>query len=205
MSNSTLYRQELKSRILIAAMQEFKVKGIKSVKMDDIANLLGISKRTLYETYANKEELLYEGVLREEASNDAYLRQFAAKPKHHVMDILAEFYRLQIKNLANINPLFFSDLHKYPRIISFLSEKHKVKELKSHEFFQKGVEEGYFLEGVDYRIIFRLANAAMQHAMQTQMYKEFDMDRLLRNTIILFIRGICTQKGIAMIDNFEWE
>jgi len=43
-------------------MTEFLHKGVKSVKMDDIANALAISKRTLYEIYSNKEELLLEAV-----------------------------------------------------------------------------------------------------------------------------------------------
>ena len=48
------YRQELKVRILQTAMREFKQKGIRDVRMDDIAGILGISKRTLYEIYENK-------------------------------------------------------------------------------------------------------------------------------------------------------
>lgn len=51
----TLYRKGLKEKILQTSMQMFKVHGIKAVKMDDIATRLSISKRTLYEIYANKE------------------------------------------------------------------------------------------------------------------------------------------------------
>ena len=59
-SSQTCYKLELRNRILKAAMTEFLHKGVKSVKMDDIANTLAISKRTLYEIYSNKEELLLE-------------------------------------------------------------------------------------------------------------------------------------------------
>ena len=61
-SSQTCYKLELRNRILKAAMTEFLHKGVKSVKMDDIANTLAISKRTLYEIYSNKEELLLEAV-----------------------------------------------------------------------------------------------------------------------------------------------
>ena len=60
------YRQELKVRILQTAMREFKQKGIRDVRMDDIAGILGISKRTLYEIYENKEELLLAGLHEED-------------------------------------------------------------------------------------------------------------------------------------------
>ena len=49
------YREELKQRIIDVAMKEFWQKGVKAVKMDDIANDLTISKRTLYETYENMD------------------------------------------------------------------------------------------------------------------------------------------------------
>lgn len=50
----TEYRTELRKRILKTAIQEFRSKGIKAVKMDDIASMLSVSKRTLYEIYDNK-------------------------------------------------------------------------------------------------------------------------------------------------------
>ena len=49
----TAYKQELKEKILTSSMHEFLIHGVKSVRMDDIANSLGISKRTLYEIYSN--------------------------------------------------------------------------------------------------------------------------------------------------------
>ena len=58
----TAYKKGLRAVILKAAMKAFTEKGIRAVKMDDIAESLAISKRTMYEIYATKEELLYEGV-----------------------------------------------------------------------------------------------------------------------------------------------
>ena len=63
MKASNPYRQELRSRIVEAATQMFHKHGIKMVKMDDIATSLTISKRTLYEIYDNKEDLVYEVVV----------------------------------------------------------------------------------------------------------------------------------------------
>ena len=73
MANETIYRKELKGKILKTAMEQFLLHGIKKIKMDDIAKLLGISKRTLYEIYQDKEQLLYEGLLETEEHIDAYL------------------------------------------------------------------------------------------------------------------------------------
>ena len=56
--NTTAYREGLRQKILDTAMGLFKQKGIKAVRMDDIATEIAISKRTLYEIYSNKEDLL---------------------------------------------------------------------------------------------------------------------------------------------------
>ena len=53
-------RVELRERIITAATEAFTSKGIKSITMDDIAAALGISKRTLYEVFSDKESLLKE-------------------------------------------------------------------------------------------------------------------------------------------------
>lgn len=67
------YRRDLKERILTVAMQAFKLRGIRNVRMDDIATTLGISKRTIYEIYSNKEELLLDGIMREEQGKETRL------------------------------------------------------------------------------------------------------------------------------------
>lgn len=88
-------------------MGEFRRKGIRAVKMDDIANMLSISKRTLYEIYSNKEELLFAGVQASEQAAEARLDAYARMPGRSVMDILVEFYQMQMENLSGVNVLFF--------------------------------------------------------------------------------------------------
>ena len=99
-SGQTPYRQELRERILKAAMSEFFEKGIKAVKMDDIARRLSISKRTVYGIYSNKEELLLEGMKAAEREFDEHMKHFSEQDNHHVMDILIEFYNYQAHRLS---------------------------------------------------------------------------------------------------------
>ena len=62
MSEINDYRKELKSRIIDYAMDEFFKPGIKAVKMDEISQGLHVSKRTVYEIFSDKEELLLAGL-----------------------------------------------------------------------------------------------------------------------------------------------
>ena len=58
------YKQSLRSKIIETALKAFRAHGIRAVTMDDVATELKISKRTLYEIFGNKEEVLSECVVK---------------------------------------------------------------------------------------------------------------------------------------------
>ena len=191
-SGQTPYRQELRERILKAAMSEFFEKGIKAVKMDDIARRLSISKRTVYEIYSNKEELLLEGMKAAEQEFDEHMKNFSEQDNHDVMDILIEFYNCQAHRLSEISPLYFDEVHK-----------HKKRDEDAYNFIDRGVKEGFFRPDTNYHIVVEVAREAVRFAMTSQLYKEHGLQIVFRNIILLFIRGICTLNGLKMLERIE--
>lgn len=194
----TIYRQELKGKILVTAMSLFKREGIKRVKMDDIAQALSISKRTLYEIYENKEQLLCEGVIYEHQLRQEQLRQFTEQAENEI-EVVMEFIRQEIVLLGGVNPLFFSELAKYKRVVELLNEEHEQKRLHSMEFVKRGVEKGYFRSDINYDIVTKMSDAVVQHVMMTRMYEEYPLSEIFRNHVDILFRGICTDKGIAAL------
>lgn len=77
MAEINQYRQELKDRIISYAMPEFYKRGVKAVKMDEISQGLHVSKRTVYEIFGDKEELLLAGMMRQLEENRSKLENFA--------------------------------------------------------------------------------------------------------------------------------
>ena len=67
-------RVELRERIILAAVELFTTNGIKSITMDEIAASLGISKRTLYEVFPDKETLLEECILKSQKDGDIFVK-----------------------------------------------------------------------------------------------------------------------------------
>lgn len=199
-SSVTSYRQQLREKILKISMEEFKSKGIRAVKMDDIAALLGISKRTLYEIYSNKEELLLECIKFQEGQYDAYMASFEKDPSNNVIDIIIEFYNKQIQWLSDVNPLYFSDIQKYSQVVSYFERRDIERKQDKMIFYQRGIREGVFRDDVDYDVLSRILKASIDYIKQTQMYKEYDLTRILNNIIMLFIRGVCTYDGIKQFD-----
>ena len=197
---TTEHREALREQILKVATREFTTIGVKSVKMDDIALKLKISKRTLYEIYDNKEQLLLESVARRIHEFDATLERFDSSGEKQVIDILLEFYRLQMEELRDMNPVYYEDLHKYPRVMSFLEQVNKEHKAHSKDFFKRGVLEGYFRNDFNYELISLLGNNVMQNVMESKLYNTYSLQDIFRNVVMLFIRGLCTAKGILELD-----
>lgn len=195
------YRQSLKTRILEAASDAFSQKGIKSVRMDDIAQSLNISKRTLYEIYENKEVLLFECLKTAKMRSQEEMALIAAQ-RANVMDIILDIYRSKMSQLQKINPQFYSDLEKYPQLQSFLEEQHDKDRTKLKDFLRRGIEEGYFKGDINVDIIAKVFDAINEYMKSHKLYTEFPLEQLFNNMLFVTIRGICTQKGVAVIDTF---
>ncbi len=200
LTTPTEYRQQLRQHILEAATHAFHTKGIKAVRMDDIANMLSVSKRTIYEIYDNKEQLLMETVIHEHESFEQHMLSYAMTGNHHVIDIVLEFYRTQMKTLSDMTPNYYVELHKYPKVVDWLEQKHKEKEEKSMMFFRQGISEGYFRTDANYELISAIGNASLNYIMEHQLYKQYNLKRIFKDVVMLFVRGFCTLKGIKELD-----
>lgn len=199
-SHPTNYRQELRDKILRTAIRLFKQHGVKSVKMDDISNALAISKRTLYEIYDNKEELLLAGVRLDKMNKRQQMESFATKGNHNEIEVMAKFVKMQMEDLNNISPLFFSEIGLYKRVVSFLQE-HKAEQRRYIlDFIQQGVEHGYFMPGLNYDIVIDMGDGVMNHVMETKLYEQYPIQEIFHNYVSVLMRGYCTDKGIQELD-----
>ena len=117
----TAYKKGLREVILNTAMKAFAEKGIRAVKMDDIAESLTISKRTMYELYATKEGLLYEGVKAYRERQKAKIAELG-KGKD-LMEILMNYYRIKVEEGHTTSQAFYNDLIKYPRVLRYLNRE----------------------------------------------------------------------------------
>lgn len=199
-SHPTNYRQELRDKILRTAIRLFKQHGVKSVKMDDISNALAISKRTLYEIYDNKEELLLAGVRLDKMNKRQQMEVFATKGNHNEIEVMAKFVKIQMEDLNNISPLFFSEIGLYKRVVSFLQE-HKAEQRRYIlDFIQQGVEHGYFMPGLNYNIVIDMGDGVMNHVMETKLYEQYPIQEIFHNYVSVLMRGYCTDKGIQELD-----
>lgn len=200
--------EEYDIRIITGAAELFRVYGIKSVTMDSIASHLGISKRSIYERFRDKDTLLF-----------AVLDSMIAKQREKIESILENspdvisavftIIRMGRDHAATMNPLISSDLKKYhSKVLKRLSETcgHSDHEA-ALRILTKGVSQKIFRKDINVEIVGRAFKGILTMAGDEELFpREIFMQRdIMRNVMISFMRGISTAKGVQLIDSIENE
>ncbi|MBQ7420348.1 MAG: TetR/AcrR family transcriptional regulator [Prevotella sp.] len=195
------YRISLKDKILDTAHLAFAQRGIRAVKMDDIASSLSISKRTLYEIYGDKESLLFACIRKDIQVRSDYMKDYVAN--HNVIDVVAEIYRKNVDRLRRTNHLFYLDIQQYPKIVKYIEEEHAHSHEKFISFMHRGVREGYFRKDVNYELISQLFDNIGDFVVKNQLYMQYSYEELMVNLMLVPFRGFCTEKGLKVLNQLK--
>ena len=196
---TTAYRASLRERIIERAMQDFSKHGIRAVKMDTLAKELGISKRTMYEIFEDKETLLFEGIKVYGDRKREYMRSYAEEG-HDVIDIIMEAYHMKVEEVRAVNPDFYLDLMKYPRLAQYIKEAQQKSREGFLAFMKRGVDDGYFRPDVNYELVPHIFEALGQYILTNSLVQQYSVEELFSNCFLIALRGFCTDKGLHTID-----
>ena len=201
---TTAYRASLRERIIERAMQDFSKHGIRAVKMDTLAKELGISKRTMYEIFEDKESLLFEGIKVYGDRKREYLHSYAEEG-HDVIDIIMEAYHMKVEEVRAVNPDFYLDLMKYPRLAQYMKEAQQKSREGFLAFMKRGVDDGYFRPDVNYELVPHIFEALGQYILTNSLVQQYSVEELFSNCFLIALRGFCTDKGLHTIDKLMAE
>lgn len=194
-------REELKDRIIETALEAFTTHGIKSVTMDDIAASLGISKRTLYEVFQDKESLLTECILKHHEEIKVFLSEILANSKN-VLEVILACYQRSIESFHRTNKRFYEDIKKYPKVHNLL-KKHRERDSDSKiKFFKMGIRQGIFRDDVNFAIVNLLLHEQLDLLMNTDVCNKYSFLEVYEAIMFTYIRGISTEKGARVLDDF---
>jgi hypothetical protein len=93
-------------------------------------------------------------------------------------------------------------LEKYPRVLGFLEKDRKERHQQFVDFLLRGVSEGYFRADLDYELVSQLFSSMTHHVISAQLFSEHSLEHIFHNLVFVTLRGICTQKGIEILDEF---
>lgn len=180
-------------------------RGCKSVTMDDIAAENGISKRTLYEHFSDKSSLLEECLILSERKKKCFLDEFKNETDN-ILSRLLVMHDAQTDVMINLRLNFFTELKKfYPSIYDNLVKRMIKFHLDvTHSGIIKGQNQGLFRKDIDVelvsKIIIELGNTMGNE--ETFPFKSYGRKKLFKELLINYFRGIATQKGIDIIDEY---
>ncbi|MDO9256899.1 MAG: TetR/AcrR family transcriptional regulator [Bacteroidales bacterium] len=197
---------DVRKRILTEATNLFFQYGIRNITMDDIAEKLGISKRTIYETFKDKNELLINCF--EEYSKERYkVNEEIIKNSQNVLAAICSFIQSGAVAINLLNPAFFSDLKKYHNEIWVMASKQQNEKNYNlaYRLLRKGINEGIFRKDINLDIVVKIILEQMKLLVDNEVFStdKYSRSEVFKNMVINFIRGIATNKGIELIDSFE--
>ncbi len=198
---TTASQHEVRNHVIEVALKAFHTKGIKNVTMDDIAHSLCMSKRTLYQMFADKEDLLLACVKAHSDKREAMFCNLSEKSVN-VLEFILTLFAENIKEAQEINVDFYAEILKYPKVVDFFNQKQKMQENDAVEFLTKGIEQGYFREGINFHIVYNQLSEGINTLLRNEVLASYSKLEVFKNTVILYIRGCSTLKGIEMIDRF---
>lgn len=193
-------------RIIDTAAQMFVKHGVKSITMNDIASETGVSKKTLYEYFANKEELLDKCV-------DSIWEQ-SQKEQDEIFssggvnfDSIHEMVREYAVRINSINPNFLMDIKKYhPNI---WHNKIKKIDKEAIEFKAKmikdGIKKGIIRPEINVEIASKLLHEQINMLMNSDVFPsdKYSRSEVFQTIVGVFIRGISTQKSLDELNKLD--
>jgi len=191
---------ETRDRIILKAIELFTRLGIRYVTMDQIAGELGMSKRTLYEIFRDKDDLLSHCLIEIGRRHREEIHEIIAGSEN----IIAALFRIaehSEKKKASANILFFEDLEKYhPKMIETLRKSVDGKEPVIKSILKKGISEGIFKNEIDIDIVNTFIHEMMKICSNPSIFQVKENRVIIDNVIIPYFLGISTGKGQVLID-----
>lgn len=179
-------------------MKLYRRYGIKSVTMDDVASQLGISKKTIYEYYRDKEDLVSH-VLMFEFEYDCNFLQSISGRQLNAVEELFEVYRLINEKVKDFNPSMQYDIRKYypDLFMKFRELKRKRMYDSVHGNLLQGKREGLYRKELNAKIIAKMhmhrIESMLDHDFFTQ--EELSSVRVFHELFVYHMQGILSPEG----------
>jgi AcrR family transcriptional regulator len=192
---------DIKDRIIKKAGELFFQYGIKNISMDELASSLGMSKRTIYENFKDKEDILRSLILNLGDERNNVFSDYLAKGLN-VVEVFINVIEIQ-KKMPVSNAKFLQDIYKYyPKISKLMQENIEKNNEFLQQFLLMGIEQGYIREDLNVGVTAFLVEESTYIYIRASYLEKppFSFSDLFYTMMINFVRGISTERGIKIID-----
>ena len=191
----------LKEHIATTAIQLFARNGIKRVSMDDVARKANVSKRTLYDFYRDKEDLLLDALRSLMMPVSEEIERLSGRSET-ALDTILLFNEKMMENPKWLCEDFFEDVKRYPQVFRLLSEGKTFFVAKLIDLLKRGKKEAVFMSDIDYDIISLLAQKQFSKSEPSGLSTKYAPEEVHNTLFFIFLRGICTDSGRNVIEKY---
>jgi TetR/AcrR family transcriptional regulator, cholesterol catabolism regulator len=178
--------------------------GIKSITMDDLSTELGISKKTLYQHFKDKREVVEKVVHHLIETQKCGITGMLNTPGTNAIDKLHLMTEFFAQHLKNTNPSLAYDLQKFYGDVWMEVVDFKREEIHRHimDNIQAGIREGLYRDDLKYEIIARiyLSRLEMYQTDLWQPLEKYNLNEVFLTLFMYHIRGIANEKGLRYLD-----
>ena len=176
--------------------------GVK-VSTDEISRMLGVSKRTLYELFDSKENLIYECVNFTIKKMQTIVDAHFSENANNVIEKLFPMSSPKLQKMLVGDNRFLMDIWRLHTDIYRQTMEKYIESYKKRiiGIIKEGMDEGVFLPDINPEIIIDVIftiHAAL--ANKLEFFEKFAPADIFKNTVICYLRGISTAKGIELIE-----
>ncbi|MBI5857954.1 MAG: TetR/AcrR family transcriptional regulator [Sphingobacteriales bacterium] len=197
-----------KERIQAKADEMFMRYGIRSVSMDDIAAQLAISKKTLYQFFSDKDELVDAVVDAELKRGQRDCVQCLKVSKNAVEEIFITMDQIA-EQFRNMNPVVLYDLEKFhPASYNrFLKHKHEFLLEVIRKNMERGIREELFRPEINVDILSKFRLESMMIAFNLNVFppRKYNLVEVTQEIIEHYLYGLATLKGHKLILKYKQE
>jgi AcrR family transcriptional regulator len=195
----------MKNRILEGATKLFFRFGVKSITMDTIASDLGISKKTIYQHFPDKDSLVKEVMIAFLEKDRCLWKQL----EENYPDVIAKmFHSFEVMKdmLTEINPRLMYEVEKYhpDAFAIFRSYENEVMLSYLIKDLNSGIQEGYFRPEIPVELIAKLRMAEIQMLFNPSFFESYKKSVFEMHLEFMdyFLRGIMTPKGLSVYNEY---
>ena len=198
----------MKEKIITIAIDLFSKYGFKSVTIDDIAEKMSVSKKTIYAHFPKKETLVETSVMQH---FDIIIEKMMFISKHS-KDPIIELYQMNkeaLKYLSNEKNSPIYQLQKYYRSIY---QKLQIKEFTAlagmfSKSLERGIKTGLFRSEINIDFVTRIFHNGIRGIQDSELFpvEKYKNEQLLVQFTEYHLRAICTQQGIEKLTKYKKE
>ena len=197
-------RDDIRERAIETTSEIVLKCGNLSVRMDDVAQELSVSKRTLYEIFGSKEELLVECMKRHIACMSKIIADEMGR-EEDVLTVFIKHLEVLIAESRERDHNKFEDMDKYPKLKKLFHEHLADMACRMRGFMELGVRQGVFRDDLNMDVLMKSFSAMGTMANKESESGQFRYDELIDGTIVVLLRGIATPKGMEKLDKYRYK